>query len=102
MAQAPLAVGRDRRLEPSRGDLDGIDVHPRFSPDGKWVVFASDRAGFKDEWVLSGMFPQPYGDLFAVRTDGAGPAVQLTDDKWEDSLAVWTEVRRSPGASSPP
>jgi len=82
-----------RLLEPSRADLDGIDVHPRFSPDGKWVVFASDRAGFKDEWVLCGMFPQPYGDLFAVRADGGGPAIQLTDDKWEDSLAIWTQPR---------
>jgi hypothetical protein len=56
-------------------------------------VFASDRAGFKDELPLSGMFPQPYGDLFAMRADGTGDAIQLTDDKWEDSLAVWTQWR---------
>jgi TolB protein len=78
-------------LEPARADLQSIDVHPRFSPDGKWVIIASDRAGFRDEWYLSGMFPQPYGDLFAIRADGNGQAIQLTDDKWEDSLPIWTK-----------
>ncbi len=89
-------------LEPSRAHLQGIDVHPRFSPDGKWLVFASDRAGFRDEFALSGLFPQPYGDLFAIRADGTGPAVQLTDDKWEDSLAIWIQPSRVTGPRGAP
>jgi Tol biopolymer transport system component len=78
-----------RLLEPARAELTGIDMHPRFSPDGKWIVFTSDRGGWMDEWFLSGRFPQPYGELFALLVDGSGPAVRLTDDKWEDSLAFW-------------
>jgi hypothetical protein len=41
------------------------------------------------EWFLSGRFPQPYGELYALPVDGSGPAVRLTNDKWEDSLAFW-------------
>jgi Tol biopolymer transport system component len=79
-------------LEPGRSHLFGADMHPRFSPDGRWVVFTSDRAGMRDEWYLSALGPQPYGDLFALRADGTGPAVQLTNDKWEDGLRFWTAV----------
>lgn len=82
-----------RELEPGRSHLFGVDMHPRFSPDGRWVVFTSDRAGMRDEWYLSALMPQPYGDLFAVHADGSGPAVQLTNDKWEDGLPFWTTVR---------
>jgi dipeptidyl aminopeptidase/acylaminoacyl peptidase len=78
-----------RLLEPDRARLDGRDMHPRFSPDGRWIVFTSDRAGYMDEIGLSGMFPQPYGELYAVPVDGSGPAVRLTHDKWEDALAHW-------------
>lgn len=81
-----------RLLEPDRAHLRGLDMHPRFSPDGTWVVFTSDRGGLMDEFVLSGLFPQPYGELFAVPIDGSTPAVRLTHDKWEDSLAFWSEV----------
>lgn len=78
-----------RLLEPERAELTGLDMHPRFSPDGRWIVFTSDRAGFMDEWPLSGMFPQPYGELFAIPVDGSRPALRLTHDKWEDALAYW-------------
>ena len=82
-------------LEPQRANLTGVDMHPRFSPDGKWIVFTSDRAGWMDEWFLSGRFPQPYGELYAVLVDGSGPAIRLTDDKWEDSLAFWGPAPRT-------
>jgi len=76
-------------LEPERANLTGLDMHPRFSPDGKWVVFTSDRGGWMDEWFLSGRFPQPYGELYVLSVDGSSPAIRLTEDKWEDSLAFW-------------
>jgi Tol biopolymer transport system component len=77
-------------LEPTRADLTGLDMHPRFSPDGKWIVFTSDRGGYMDEWFTTSIFePQPYGELYALAVDGSSPAIRLTEDKWEDSLAFW-------------
>lgn len=50
-----------------------------------------------DEMILSGMFPQPYGELYAVPADGSGAAIRLTHDKWEDGLPFWG---LSPGAAT--
>lgn len=45
----PIAGGKATRL--TRGMA--YDVQPRFSPDGKRVVFVSDRSGGDNLWVLS-------------------------------------------------
>jgi Tol biopolymer transport system component len=87
----PVDGGDGRLLEPERADIPDVSMHPRFSPDGQWVVFTSDRGHMNDEWLLSSV-PQPYGDLYAVRVTG-GPAVRLTDDKWEDGPNDWGFVR---------
>jgi Tol biopolymer transport system component len=78
-----------RLLEPELNDLARADMHPRFSPDGKWVVFTSSRGGLNDDWHNCGFYPQPYGDLWAAPVDGSCRAIRLTDDKWEDGLAYW-------------
>ena len=31
---------------------EAVDSYPRFSPDGKWLVFFSDRAGSNDIYLL--------------------------------------------------
>jgi Tol biopolymer transport system component len=80
-----------RLLEPDRADVRDASLHPRFSPDGRWVVFTSDRGHMSDEWPLT-LVPQPYGDLWAVPV-GGGPAIRLTDDKWEDGPSDWGFVR---------
>lgn len=80
-----------RLLEPARAEISEMSMHPRFSPDGKWVVFTSDRSGLNDERPLIPQ-PQPYGELYAVPVAG-GPAVRLTQDKWEDGPSDWGYVR---------
>jgi Tol biopolymer transport system component len=68
----------------------GHDMHPRFSPDDKWLLITSQRGGLNDELPLSRVvfLPQPYGEIHAIRL--ADKAVfRLTHDKWEDGPTAW-------------
>ncbi len=78
-----------RRLTRSPGN----DAHPAWSPDGNWIAFASARGGFKDEAPLHPYNPQPYGDLFVMRTDGSDVR-RLTDDQFEEGTPAWLPIRR--------
>lgn len=53
----PIAGGRATRL--TRGSA--YDAQPRYSPDGREIVFVSDRAGSEDVWVMGadGGNPRP-------------------------------------------
>src|SRR5688572_561617 len=45
----PIAGGKATRLTSGMG----YDVQPRFSPDGKKIVFVSDRSGGDNVWTMS-------------------------------------------------
>ena len=64
-------------------------VHSRFSPDGKWIVFASSLAWLNDEGPLSNGEAQPYGEIFVAPVDGTSEPIRLTHNKWEDSVPCW-------------
>ena len=51
------------------------DVYPRFSPDGKWIAFSSDRNGNLD--------------VFVVPVAGGVPK-QLTFHSSDDTVLAWT------------
>ncbi len=55
------------------------DVYPRFSPDGKWIAFSSNRYGNYD--------------VFLVPAEG-GPAKQLTFHAANDTVVGWTPDSR--------
>ena len=76
---------------PSRQFTHGFapNMHSRFSPDGKWLVYASARGWLNDEPPLSNGNPQPYGELFVAPLDGKSEPVRLTHNKWEDSIPCW-------------
>lgn len=69
----------------------GNDAHQGWSPDGSHIVFASSRAGFKDEATYTNA-PQPYGDIFVMRADGTD-VQQLTDNQWEEGTPAWRPRR---------
>jgi Tol biopolymer transport system component len=75
-------------------------VHSRFSPDGKWIVFASRRAWLNDEGPLSNGESQPYGEIFVAPVDGASEPIRLTHNKWEDSVPCWGVMPTSPKAAA--
>jgi Tol biopolymer transport system component/imidazolonepropionase-like amidohydrolase len=43
----PIAGGTAQRITSGTA----YDVQPRFSPDGKWIAFASDRGGLENLWI---------------------------------------------------
>jgi len=43
----PIEGGEAKRIT----EGPGYDVEPRFSPDGKWIAFASDRGGIENLWI---------------------------------------------------
>lgn len=56
------------------------DVYPRFSPDGKWIAFSSDRDGNMDVYIIS--------------SEG-GEAKQLTTHSSDDTVLGWTMDSRA-------
>lgn len=56
------------------------DVYPRFSPDGRWIAFSSDRAGNLDVYV--------------VPIEGSNPR-QLTFHSADDNVLGWTPDSKS-------
>src|SRR5262245_24483035 len=43
----PIAGGDAKRITSGAA----YDVQPRFSPDGKWIAFATDRGGMENLWI---------------------------------------------------
>ena len=55
------------------------DAYPRFSPDGKWIAFSSDRNGNLDVFIIPA---------------GGGSAKQLTFHSADDTVLGWTPDSR--------
>ena len=70
----------------------GNDAHSAWSPDGKWIAFAGARGGFKDESVLHPLNPQPYGEIYVMRSDGSDLRM-LTDDQFEAATPSWVPIQ---------
>ena len=69
----------------------GADAHATWAADGREIWFGSSRTGFKDEAALYDISPQPYAQVFLMDRNG-GKVRQLTDSKWEDSLATYVKM----------
>lgn len=72
---------------------EGQEAHPHFSPDGKWIVYATEEFGINDEepLVQSYIFsPQVYGEIVAMRLSN-GKKIRLTHNKWEEGAPLWVK-----------
>jgi Tol biopolymer transport system component len=85
-------AGELRRIS----DDPGQDSHPWYSPDGRWIVYTSERGGLSDEepMVQEVVFgPQMYGEIYAYRlSDGLN--LRLTHNKWEEGNPFWQRAAR--------
>lgn len=70
---------------------EGQDAHAHFSPDGEWIIYATEEFGINDEQPLVQSFlfaPQMYGEIVAMRLSD-GKKVKLTHNKWEEGAPLW-------------
>ena len=67
----PLGGGTATRITSG----PGYDQQPRFSPDGKQIVFVSDRSGAKNLWIAS--------------ADGSKPHALTKNDRQNFSSPIW-------------
>lgn len=71
------------------------DAHALWTEDGKYLLWSSGIYGFKDEAALYENNFQPYGTIFIMKSDGSEKR-QLSDSRWEDSMAKFVPQPRRP------
>jgi Tol biopolymer transport system component len=77
----PIAGGDAKRMAISDsankdGNTMAFDSQPKFSPDGKWIAFLSDRDGAENVWIM--------------KSDGTDPKKLSKDTSAEFASPAWT------------
>jgi len=85
----PLKEGKPDGSPRPFAHSTALNMHTRFSGDGKWIAFTSARGWLNDEPALSAFNPQPYGEIFVAPVDGSSDPIRVTHNRWEDSLPCW-------------
>ncbi len=72
-----LKLDGDRKPEPFLNSSYN-EIHPIFSPDGRWIAYATDESGRDEVYVRP--YPGP-GDIIPISTDGGREPVWSPDGK---------------------
>jgi Tol biopolymer transport system component len=75
-----LVLSRDGSEQTRLVDHPANDLAAGWSPDGKWVLFVSDRTGTLDLWMLPVRDGRPAGEPLPLKT-GVGRMVSLGFDR---------------------
>ena len=54
---------------------DFVEIHPRFSPDGKWIAYTSDESGRSEVYVRP--FDEEPATRWQVSTDGGSLVMEI-------------------------
>lgn len=90
----PVAGGAARPLT----DGPAFDTQPRFSPDGRWIAFVSDRDGSENLWIMRAdgtdahRLSDGYWDFFSSPVwlpGGEGVVVSQNDDGYWGGYGLW-------------
>ena len=94
-AQNIYCIGTEGQSLQVLTDHTANDIQPRWSPDGKYVVFLSFRSGSKALWGVSVKNGKPAGDPFIIQEMGQGTdllnwtARGLAYSNWVDMWDVY-------------
>lgn len=64
----------------------GMDMEPAFSPNGRWIVFVSDRSGHRDLWVM----PAAGGNAAQITSGG-----DFQSPAWSSSAGLPASIAMS-------
>jgi len=82
----------DRRLRPFDPRRRGGDGSPAWSPDGRHIIFTTERVDPLGEPDYDDDLPVTTRSVYIVNVDGTG-LTRLTDAGGEDFMPVWTAAR---------
>ncbi len=85
-------IGTDGQSLQVLTDHSANDIQPRWSPDGKYVVFLSFRSGSRTLWGVSVKNGKPAGNPFIVKGMGQGTSLLNWTERglvYSNSITMW-------------